>query len=212
MIEKVHKALTFNINDNDLVAEMKQIGQNYLNTERSKKDFAPTVEHKLGVFLHPMMKSLKLMHVEEKEAFLMQVDEMVTSMNVATTPASDSNARNDVQYEENDISISTFLDDISENEIRIQDVYHNELKQYIEHKLPKDTKFGAFILEEWWWKHRHIFPALSKFFFKNNSIAATSTPSERAFSTGGNIIAEKRSRLCPKAIESIFILRNKRET
>lgn len=210
MIEKVHKALTFNINDFNMVAEMKEIGKNYLNTDRSKKDFAPTIEHKLGVFLHPMMKSLKLMNFVEKEKFLKQVDEMVLSMNVATTPASESNATNNVQHEEN--YISTFLDDISENENRTSDVYHNELKQYIEHKLPKDTKFATFVLEEWWWKHRQIFPTLSKIFFKNNSITATSTPSERAFSTGGNIITEKRSQLCPEAIESIFILRNKRET
>lgn len=63
----------------------------------------------------------------------------------------------------------------------------------------------------WWSSKRHKFPLLASLARKYLSIPASSTPSERVFSTAGNIISAKRSCLTPKhANVLIFLYQNRK--
>ena len=57
----------------------------------------------------------------------------------------------------------------------------------------------------WWYKNKNTFPTLSKFARKYLAIPASSTKSERAFSTGGNVVTAKRNRLDPDMVEQLVV-------
>ena len=58
-----------------------------------------------------------------------------------------------------------------------------------------------------WWKHwKLVYLLLTKLIKKRYSMVATSVPSERLFSTAGNIINEKRSNLLPENADKLLFL------
>ncbi len=58
-----------------------------------------------------------------------------------------------------------------------------------------------------WWKTQEIhFPRLGKLAKKYPCIPASSSPSERAFSTGGNIVTCHRATLKPDAVDRLVFL------
>lgn len=77
-----------------------------------------------------------------------------------------------------------------------------ELKRYIQSPAPS-MSLCPFI----WWKTNHTnFPYLAKLANKLLIIQATSVSSERAFSTTGDIVSEKRSRLDAKFVDKLVFL------
>lgn len=62
----------------------------------------------------------------------------------------------------------------------------------------------------WWKSHESTFPALKNLAKKFLGIQGTSVPSERVFSTGGNVITKHRASLLPKNAEmQVFLAQNK---
>lgn len=62
---------------------------------------------------------------------------------------------------------------------------------------------------QWWKIHEKNFPRVSCLAKRYLCIPATSTPSERVFSTGGNIVTCKRASLKPEAVDRlVFLTRN----
>ncbi len=58
-----------------------------------------------------------------------------------------------------------------------------------------------------WWKTQEIhFPRLGKLAKKYLCVPASSSPSERAFSTGGNIVTCHRAALKPDAVDRLVFL------
>lgn len=62
---------------------------------------------------------------------------------------------------------------------------------------------------DWWISHKKDFPNLYRLFLNTSCTPAASTSAERVFSTTGNIVSEKRSRLQPEVVNDIMVLRNK---
>lgn len=58
----------------------------------------------------------------------------------------------------------------------------------------------------WWKVHRVNFPMLSKLARKFLCIPATSSPSERVFSAGGNVVTCQRSCLKPAKVDMLVFL------
>ncbi|KAI2646520.1 E3 SUMO-protein ligase ZBED1 [Labeo rohita] len=57
---------------------------------------------------------------------------------------------------------------------------------------------------KWWKEHEKIYPRLSKVAKKYLCIPATSSPSERAFSSGGNVVTCLRSSLKPDQVDRLM--------
>ena len=58
----------------------------------------------------------------------------------------------------------------------------------------------------WWAEHKQVFPNIAKLALNVLFIPATSVPSERLFSTAGQIITERRNRLLPEHAEKLIFL------
>ncbi|XP_056135514.1 zinc finger BED domain-containing protein 4-like [Lampris incognitus] len=61
----------------------------------------------------------------------------------------------------------------------------------------------------WWWNNRTTYPLLSEVAFSYLCVQASSTPSERVFSTAGETVCLERARIPPeKADMRIFLKKN----
>lgn len=63
----------------------------------------------------------------------------------------------------------------------------------------------------WWSKREILYPRLSLIAKKYLSMCATSVPSERVFSTAGELVSKKRNRLSSENIEKILFLNGNME-
>ena len=59
---------------------------------------------------------------------------------------------------------------------------------------------------EWWKENAERFPTLSRVARQLLCIPATSVPSERIFSTAGNIVTKKRASLKPDNVDMLVFL------
>ena len=67
---------------------------------------------------------------------------------------------------------------------------------------PKDIN-----ILKWWKDHEIILPLLSKLAKMVLTVPASSSKSERIFSTGGNFVSKKRNKLAPKKVEDLIIIK-----
>ena len=60
---------------------------------------------------------------------------------------------------------------------------------------------------EWWANAEHKYPLIAKFAKHMLAIPATSVPSERIFSTAGDVITASRASLKPKNVDMLIFLK-----
>lgn len=77
-----------------------------------------------------------------------------------------------------------------------------ELTTYLQ-TLPADSESDPLL---WWKTNEHLFPNLRHLAVKYLCVPATSSPSERVFSTSGNIVTCHRASLKPEAVDRLVFL------
>lgn len=58
----------------------------------------------------------------------------------------------------------------------------------------------------WWWNQRMTYPLMSNMAFSYSCVRASSTPSERVFSTAGDTICAERSWILPEKADMLIFL------
>ncbi|KAI9550051.1 hypothetical protein GHT06_001546 [Daphnia sinensis] len=87
----------------------------------------------------------------------------------------------------------------------------DDIAKYLALPNPSIKDLDEIQLGNWWFRNRDVYPVLAKVAKRLISIVATSAPSERVFSTGGNIVTQKRSRLTSTNVDMyIFLAANSR--
>ncbi|XP_073729947.1 zinc finger protein 618-like [Misgurnus anguillicaudatus] len=158
--------------------------------------------HKLAMFLHPKLKSLKLLadhgeimgvHSEARRLVkeLEEKREDLPDRSISAAPAA-KRARS--------VSVDCLVDveDSSDDTVPPDD----EVSAYIEFKPPKGNPFDVL----WWKEHAKTFPNLAMIARNILSIPAMSAASERDFSTAGFVIQERRTQLKPGTVDDILFL------
>lgn len=84
----------------------------------------------------------------------------------------------------------------------VKEAIEGELKGY----LSTPNAENEVDMLEWWKVHEANFPRISQLTRKYLCIPATSAPSERAFSTGGNIVTCQRASLKPEKVNQLVFL------
>jgi hypothetical protein len=83
----------------------------------------------------------------------------------------------------------------------------DELQMYTKMKQPTITTDPL----QWWKSHQTTFPVLSEIAKKFLAIPASQATTERAFSTSGNIITKRRSRLSSVILEALVLFHKNEE-
>ena len=93
----------------------------------------------------------------------------------------------------------------SSDELGTTETAESELQKYeLEDALSLDSKEPLL----WWKEHELNYKFLSILAKQFLCITSTSVPSERLFSSAGNLLSERRSRLSPENVEKLFLYEN----
>ncbi|XP_044581913.1 E3 SUMO-protein ligase ZBED1-like [Cotesia glomerata] len=180
--------------------EARFLGEDY--------DSVPT----LACFLDPRYKNM----ADETQEFRKSVEEKILKIiakeNVEETPAAiaKNKREKDLDYLFDGEALSQSFERMasfeSDNPNNLDNVNEREINSF---KMEPNIPCGDNPLH-WWHSKRHEFPKLARLARRYLGVPASSTPSERAFSTAGNIISSKRNCLLPEnANLLIFLYQNR---
>lgn len=192
-IDSIIKHCAVTDDDDHLISVMKVKALSYI-----EKRFVLHKFHRISTFLNPNFKCLKFATPSLYDKTLEDTREMLTT--IPDGPI--VNRRHSLSSTSTiESELSNYCDSTTDDD--------DEINAYIRHNHFVDLKLDP---GTWWYDRRNDFPKLSKVATAIHSIPASSTPSERAFSTCGGIITERRVGLKPSSIEdTIVILRSDAE-
>lgn len=189
-IDSIIKHCAVGDDEEHLISIMKVKVLSYI-----EKRFVLDKLHWISTFLNPNFKCLKFASPLLYDKTLNETRELLTTVPSEVVP----NVSRRISLSSTstiESELSNYCD-FSEDE--------DEISAYVRHTHFVDLKID---LGVWWFERRNDFPRLSKIALAIHALPASSTPSERAFSTSGAIITERRVGLSPSSIEDIIILRS----
>lgn len=130
---KIQKMLTFSEMDSTVIHDMKRAGRAYFS--EIADDFSPAMEHRIGVFLHPLLKGLRIASNAEKEEIYCIVKSLFDDH--------DGEMSNDDRTEiaspltQNEMHDDFFGEFLVECQEQNEDTSSDEVQRYINFKLEK---------------------------------------------------------------------------
>lgn len=184
-----HTLQTADIDEPCYISELKTKLRQYAeDTFLDSKSVVPTTRM-IAPFFDPRYKDLE----HESELDAMKIKDMVKDM-LEHIPSNSSNPPID------DTSLNILFTGNHTPSVNSLDI---EYKRYLSEITIDCQKDNPYL----WWKEREsIYPRMSKLAKKYLCIPATSSSSERCFSTAGNIVTAKRSSLHPENVNMLVFL------
>jgi len=135
----------------------------------------------------------------------MDIAQQLDTLEADVSPAGVGHRSPDlVAHEDFDVTADIFGEDLDgRSTADLERACNDEFTNYLAEKHGVKTNDDPF---EWWRVNRHKYPHLSQLARKWLGVVATSVPSERAFSTSGNIVTVKRSSLAPDMVRDLVFL------
>lgn len=206
----LHKTLLITETDSGVIKEVKIA----INRDLKERFQSSEVQKIINVatYLDPRYKELPFVDEVTKVSILSKVEDELLAMEVMGPQSASIDERRG-QLDDDDLPppkkkkgpISTLLGDIFENQgqLSFSEVVSKEMAVY---KEPAELDSDPL---QWWYTRKSQYPLMSRVVKKYFSFVATSVPSERLFSSAGNVITDKRSCLTPEyANHLIFLYEN----
>lgn len=93
LLKRINSYLQLRDIDSDIVGAMKEAGRKYIDLNENKTDMNPTIEQKLAVLLHPLMKGMRFAtDIERHET---QTEAMNLMEELFSNSITDQNERNE---------------------------------------------------------------------------------------------------------------------
>lgn len=141
-------------------------------------------------FLIPSMKKLTIMTFIERSKFHEEVEEYIEKK---IPRNSETNESSQTRQQNEDFLDSFISFDGNGNT-------DSEIMRYVHQPIQSKVD-----MKKWWFEHAKTYLKLFRLFMKLSCIPATTASSERAFSTSGNIVTDKRSMILPKHVNNLQI-------
>jgi hypothetical protein len=200
--------------DTKLTADLKESIKNDLNLHYSQDKLGEEliILLQMAMFLDPRFKTKYIDAVEKVN--LEKIEEEVSSMSVeirAAHPLNSTDESDSVpppQKKRKTLGSSFKDNDQNEEEqapvISIEQRVRKELESY---SISPKLDFEEDPLQ-WWRMHNIEYPCLSRLAKKYLCVCATSCPSERLFSTSGNIVTPSKCSMKPDTVDMLTFLAN----
>lgn len=158
----------------------------------------------LASALDPRFKSLTFLSEDNKTAVWKHLGEELKKVTPAPDEAADKESAGG---NEGEVSALAFLLGSNTTTGAANDESSSELQRYRQELCSVDS--GPPL--QWWKANCKRFPNLAKVAKKVLAIPATSTPTERLFSTAGLVCHKKRARLLPENVDKLVFLHENRK-
>jgi len=200
--------IRFNSNDRESVVELKSRLTEEVNN-RFIPDWFPKVLPLAASLLNPRYKSLPFLSSDDKAKVKLYANVLYNmlltrrhesssstttagTMNVALAVAAASSATSDLIRRVYSVS-----------QTEQQRGFLDELEDFIRDSTSTDLSLCPL---EWWKANATRYPRIERLAAELFCIPATSCPSERVFSTAGNVVNKKRAQLSPEHAEMLVFL------
>ncbi|XP_062312234.1 E3 SUMO-protein ligase ZBED1-like [Osmerus eperlanus] len=204
--------------DTELTTDMKKVILGYLNKKYSDPETVDLLD--MASLVDPRFKGkyiaddhqefIKTRAVAEILSLLEVQAATVTEPHTSTEAAADGAEAAEVAVERQSKrvkrSLGSFFKKASDGTAALADreAIEVELKSYLQ-TMKVDGETDPL---DWWRVYQANFPRVARLAQKYLCIPATSAPSERAFSIGGNIVTCHRSLLKPETVDKLVFLAN----
>lgn len=205
IFNNVNKHLKDSDNDDHIIRAMKIAGREYLSKNIS--DFEPKLIHKIGTALNPMLKNIAIASPEERDELYSNIDKELRKLAPDTMDSGDMIGAELVNQDILDDFAGSYSFGDTQCQLNMQN-YTEEFKRYLLDKIPMSNPF-KFDLLGWWFENRRRYKNLFRLFLTKAGISASSSASERSFSTTGIILEARRSCLIPETVQNLILARNK---
>ena len=150
--------------------------------------------HYVTTFLHPNLKSLNMITVEEKQKTIRAVKALLITLGINTI---EPEMEESIPLpKKNRLNISQqFMDRAKKKD---------EVIVYERAQIPVIGNDQCIL--KWWMNNGNMFPSVQSLAYKILPIPASSATSERIFSTSGRILEARRSSLDPSNVDNIICL------
>lgn len=218
LVVQMKKKVEIGISDSENIKSVKRAIAKNLNTRYQDNEIQLMLNK--SCFMDPRMKTLPhLSAIEQDHVCHSLVDEMLL---LNSTPPSTC-ISNDHAEDENDTSppphkktaLQKILGDsffctsnVDGVTVTLHELILSEMSRYKAEPLLQLNEEAL----KWWREHAPSYPNLSRMAVKYLGIVATSVPSERLFSTAGNIVNVKRSSLDPTNVEKLLFIHDNTST
>ena len=223
----LEKTLMVNSDDKAVTKSMKEV----VKADLSSRYQTNTIKNLLDIaaILDPRYKELPFLSNAETKDIFDHLEQVLIAMNLSQDTEdsqqiqldSDEDDQNSPSERPAKRPKNSELSEESQKETRFSkllgDLFHNETvpqrlaitdkvtREISLYKAERTADLDSDPLK-WWNDRKHTYPLITKLVQKTFSMVATSVPSERLFSSSGNIITEKRSCLLPENADKLIFL------
>lgn len=192
--------------DTDLTKNIKKKMQDYLNEKYEDDDTQKLLD--ISSFLDPQFK-MDFISADKKTQVKARVASQMMECQEKSSCSTDvePNVTSAPQAKKAKKSLGSFFKQSEtsakgDSSLTLKDALEAELNTYL--LTPPIDKEGDPLA--WWKVHKLIFPRLARLARKYLCIPVTSSPSERLFSTSGNIVTCQRTCLKPAKVDRLVFL------
>ena len=164
-------------------------------------------------YLAPQYKG---MHLEEEnmlENVKIDIKNEIDKMKIEKD-LTEGKEKEPVEVESNDITQSPNTKlrmKMKQRQINLRTKTNEDLMSPLEKEFNRYESFSItdkyVNILKWWMDHERVLPLLASISKKVLTIPASSSKSERVFSTGGNFVTKKRHRLASKKVEHLIVIK-----
>lgn len=169
----------------------------------------PKKSHKFAAVLHPLMRKLPNIEVNQRKAVYDEIEAELKEFEgevESTDTIVEQNVDSKKIAQTKKTKIIALSDFFEEEPVHDCNDKQSELDRYLNIQLKVDPE--KFNLKERWFSNKTEFPNLVKLYCRYLAIPATSAASERNFSETGLLVTNRRNALLPKNVNNLVLVRN----
>ena len=166
------------------------------------------VQRRMANYLDPKLRGAHFDQYDKLESSKQEIEDKIKSYEtvVEENATEEATTNDDLELSPNSRSIRRHMAKIQNARTRFgvsQNKIRKEMDRYKSFSIPGKNVTTL----DWWKQHEGVLPLLASLAKRILAIPASSSKSERVFSTGGNIVTAKRNRLSPKNVENLIVIK-----
>ena len=165
------------------------------------------VQRRMANYLSPKFRGAHLDQYEKMESTKQEIEEKIKSYTDIPEDADDT-----INVDQGELSPTSKMIKRHEEKLKRMRTLTGPNKSKIIIEMDRyegytDPGKNMKSILEWWRQHEAVLPLLASLAKRILAIPASSSKSERVFSTGANIVTAKRNRLSPKNVECLIVIK-----
>ena len=182
--------------------------------ERFPSKGADNKLRRIANYLAPQFKGIHLEEIGKLDSTKAEIDVEVAKIALVNIQPTVEENGDELVAEATDVPVSPttkLRNRMQARQQRMQTQFQNDQLSAVRREMLRYESFSLpsknVNILHWWGDHEKVLPCLAKLAKKVLTVPASSSKSERVFSTGGNFVTAKRNKIAPKKVEELILIK-----